>query len=119
MKRPLFLQSLRKFGLGGGGILVVIFLLLPYLIDFAYCYGDFGTPDFAQRNFNDGRDGEEDRYSGDTKSLGLADGQATSPVALDILPPDVCRQLNHPRDTITAPDCLSVASLTSRPPPTL
>jgi len=113
------LQSLRGFGLGGGGVLVLVFLLLPYLVDFAYYYGDFSAPDFAQRYLNDEKEREENRSSDDTKSPDLADSQAAFLEAIDLPTPDVCTQFSHPREIVTVPYCLSVASRTSRPPPSL
>ncbi|MGH7183712.1 MAG: hypothetical protein ACREJN_17285, partial [Nitrospiraceae bacterium] len=75
--------------------------------------------DFAQRNLNDEKEGEENRSSDDTKSPDLADSHATFLVAIDLPTPDVCTQFSYPRESVTAPYCLLVVSRTSRPPPSL
>ena len=112
------LQSLRDFRPGSGGVLVLAFLLLPYLVDVAY-YGDFTATHFAQKNVNDGKEGEEDLFA-DGKALRfLADDQAHSGVKVGLSPLDIYTQCSGPARAVISPHYLFVASLTSRPPPAL
>ena len=117
MKRRL-VQSLRDFRPGSSGVLVLAFLLLPYFVDVAY-YGDFTATHFAQKNSTDGEDGEEDLSADGRGSPFFADDQAHSGVEVGLSPLDSYTQCSAPTSAVLPPHYLFVASLTSRPPPTL
>ena len=122
MKRRL-LQSLRYCRPGGGSVLVLAFLLLPYLVDVAY-YGDFTATHFAQKKLNsdgenNGENGEEDLLGDGPASPVLADNQAKFKVGIGLPLSDVYALCRRPAETVFAPQYLFVVSLTSRPPPTL
>ena len=117
MKRQL-VQSLRDFRPGSSGVLVLAFLLLPYLVDVAY-YGDFTPTHFAQKNVNDGEDGEEDLFADGRGSPFFADDQAHSGVEVGLSSLDSYTQSSALASAVLPSHYLFVASLTSRPPPAL
>lgn len=117
MKRRL-VQSLRDFRPGSSGVLVLAFLLLPYLVDVVY-YGDFTASHFAQKNSTDGEDGEEDLFAGGRVLPFSVDDHAHSAVEVGLSPLDSYTQCSAPTSAVLPPHYLFVASLTSRPPPTL
>ncbi len=98
---------------GGGIVLVLAFLLLPYLIDVAY-FGDFTPTHYAQENIND----EEGAHSFVAKaSLSFAVDQSISGVGLRLPAPDVNPQASFQPGTLLLFQYPISESLTSRPPP--
>lgn len=113
MKRRL-LQHLRGFR-GGTGVLVIVFLMLPYLVD-VFCHGGGDPTPYAQAIVTAGQEGDsvEDEYS-----LLPADDQEKSVIELGLTLRDASTQRGNPARTVFPPQYLFLAALTSRPPPAL
>jgi len=109
------LEHLRTLRPGSGFVLVLAFLLLPYLVDVAY-YGDFTPTHYAQENSVD----EEDARSIVAKaSLLVAIDQAHSGVGVSPSAP-VVNALGSPQAGEFLPTQYPfLDTLTSRPPPIL
>lgn len=96
---------------GGSFILILAFLLLPYVVDVAY-YGDLTPTHSAQENIK--KSDDDGSYAQD--SYLCADDQAHSGEAgLTLHDPVV--QYYALEKTIFPPQYLYLASLASRPPP--
>ena len=116
------LQHFRDFRPGGSAlVLVLTFLLLPYLVDVAY-YGDFTANHFVKKHVNDvedGEEGEEDLLGVATVAPHLVEDQEPSRVAIGLPPSNVHTSWSHPAEVVLTHECLFIISLTSRPPPVL
>lgn len=99
---------------GAGCVLILAFLLLPYLVDVAY-YGDLTPTHYAQESLNNKKD--VDRVDAQEFPL-CADDPAHAGEAGFTLQ-DAGAQCSHPPSTVLSPHYLFVVSLTSRPPPAL
>ena len=99
---------------GGGCVLILAFLLLPYLVDVAY-YGDLTPTHYAQESVDNKN--EVDRFDIQKSPL-CANGQAHSGETSLTLQ-DAGTQCSTPTRTIFPPKNLFLASVTSRPPPNL
>lgn len=99
---------------GGSCALILAFLLLPYLVDVAY-YGDLTPTHYAQESL---KTNDVARFDAQ-ESLLCADDRAHSREAEFTLQ-DAGTQCSAPlRAVFPPPQYLSLASLTSRPPPAL
>lgn len=113
--RNSLLQDLRALRPGGGIILVLAFLLLPYLIDVVY-FGDFTPTHYAQENIND----EEGAHSVLARaSLLFALAQANSGAGVRFPDPDVTPLGSLQSGAVLLSEYLLLDSLISRPPPLL
>ena len=109
------LQHLRTLRPGSGIVLVLAFLLLPYLVDVVY-YGDFTPTHYAQENTID----EEDaRTIIDKPSHLVAVDEAISGIRVRLLAPDVNAQASLQAGVLLLSYYPISESLTSRPPPPL
>ena len=114
MERNL-LDFVRAFRPGTGIVLVLAFLVLPYLVDVAY-YGDFTPTHYAQETIDDGEDAES--YVAKASLLLFAVDQANSGVRVSLPAPLVNTQESHQAGAFLLALSLS-ESLISRPPPAL
>ena len=110
------LQDLRTLRPGIGIVLVLAFLLLPYLVDVVY-YGDFTPTHYAQENLID----EEDARSIlPNASLLVAVDEANPGVGVRLLAPVVNAQTSLQAGASRLSHHYPISeSLTSRPPPVL
>ena len=109
------LQHLRALRPGGGIVLILAFLLLPYLVDVAY-YGDFTPTHYAQETIDD----EEGAQSAIAKaSLSFAVDQAASEVGVSLSAPVVTALRSRQAGEYLPTQYPFLDSLTSRPPPVL
>lgn len=109
------LQHLRALRPVGGIVLILAFLLLPYLIDVAY-YGDFTPTHYAQENIN----AEEGTHSVLAKaSLLFAVDQTNSGAGVRFPDPDVTPLGSLQAGAFLLSEYLFLDSLISRPPPLL
>ncbi len=99
---------------GGGCVLILAFLLLPYLVDVAY-YGDLTPTHYAQESVDNKN--EVDLFD-IQESLLYANERAHSGETGFPLQ-DAGTRCNTPTRIIFPPQNLFLASLTSRPPPNL
>ena len=108
------LQHLRALR-PGGIVLILVFLLLPYLVDVAY-YGDVTPTHYAQETIDD----EEGAHSAIAKaSLLFAVDQATSGAGVSFAGPNVTPQGSLQAGAFLLSEQLFLDSLISRPPPLL
>ena len=113
MKRRLvrYLRGCRS----GSGALLIVFVLIPYLVDIGAYNGEGDSIPYAT-SVNDGKEGGP---SEDHDALLPDDGQANSVRALDLMLRDLSTPLSDSGGIVCPPQCLFLASLTSRPPPAL
>ena len=107
-----FICRPKPLGLG----LVILFLLVPYLVDVAY-YGDYTPTHYAQANFSDG----EEADSFDEKvAPGLTldqEGSAEDSVRLAVYLS--CLSIACSSQTVFSPRYWSFSTHLSRPPPAI
>ena len=97
----------------GSCVLVLAFLLLPYLIDVTY-YSDSTPTDYAQENPEEGKDS---KFA--DKQLPVPHHNTCSSIGTNLPPPGVHAPCSFPAGTVLIAQYLFVTSITSRPPPVI